>query len=126
MRIEEQPLTIVQVGNLIGMVERFRKEGYRLAQMNCTKVGEALEITYSFDREYRFENLRIVIGPDTEVPSITGMYWGAFVYENEMHDLYGVAVKGMNIDFQGNFIRTSVRFPFRDPPFQGEGPCQER
>jgi ech hydrogenase subunit D len=54
------------------------------------------------------------------------MYWGAFIYENEMHDLFGVAVKGMNVDFSGNFIRTSVPYPFRNLTFRGEGPCQEK
>ena len=29
------------------------------------------------------------------------MYWNAFIYENEMHDLFGIQVRGMNIDFKG-------------------------
>lgn len=126
MKIEEQTTIVIGVEHLIGRVEQFRKGGYRLVQLNCSKIGEQFEINYCFEREYRFENIRIVIDFETEVPSISGMYWGAFVYENEMHDLYGVAVKGMNIDFQGNFIRTSVQYPFRNPSFQGEGPCQEK
>lgn len=126
MKIEEQTTTIIGVERLIGRVEQFRKSGYRLVQLNCTKAGEQFEINYSFEKEYRFENIRIIITPETEVPSISGMYWGAFVYENEMHDLYGVAVKGMNIDFRGKFISTTVPFPFRNPSFRGEGPCQEK
>jgi hypothetical protein len=30
----------------------------------------------------------------------------------------------MNIDFNGNFIKTSIPYPFRNLQFQGEGPCQ--
>lgn len=126
MKIEEQTTNVIAIEHLIGRVEQFRKGGYRLVQVNCTKAGEEFEINYSFEKDYRFENLRLIISPETEVPSISGMFWGAFVYENEMHDLYGVAVKGMNIDFNGNFIRTAVRYPFRNPPFQGEGPCQRK
>jgi len=50
------------------------------------------------------------------------MYWGAFVYENEMHDLFGIRVRGMNIDFKGTFIRTSIKYPFSVPSAKGEKP----
>ena len=57
--------------------------------------------TTCFDKDYHFENIRITITGDTEVPSISGMYWNSFIYENEMHDLFGIQVRGMNIDFKG-------------------------
>jgi len=107
-----QTITPIEVGHLIGNVEKFRNEEFRLVQINCTKVGDQFEINYCFDRDYRLEILRITISPETEVPSITGMYWGAFIYENEMHDLFGVQVRGMNIDFKGTLFRTKVQFPF--------------
>jgi ech hydrogenase subunit D len=44
------------------------------------------------------------------------MYWNAFIYENEMHDLFGIQVRGMNIDFKGTLIRTAVKHPFGQPP----------
>jgi ech hydrogenase subunit D len=126
MKIEEQPVTETGVANLIGKVEAYRNGGYRLVQMTCTKVGDRFEINYSFEKDLRFETIRITIEPDTEVPSISGMYWGAFVYENEMHDLFGVQVKGMNIDFHGNFIKTAVPYPFRTQVFKGDGPCHDK
>jgi ech hydrogenase subunit D len=126
MKTEEQVTTIIMVENLIGEVERYRTGGYRLVQVSCSKIGEQFEIYFSFGKDYRLEHLMIVIEPETIVPSISGMYGGAFVYENEMHDLFGVQVKGMNIDYHGTFIRTSVQNPFRYPEFKGEGPCQKR
>nr|ARX76859.1 NADH:ubiquinone oxidoreductase 27 kD subunit [uncultured archaeon] len=112
MKIEEQTTTPIDVGKLIGRVEQFRSGGYRLVQINATKVGDLYEINYSFDKEYKFENIRITIPIEMEVPSISGMYWGAFVYENEMHDLFGIQVKGINIDYKGNLIKTTIRYPF--------------
>ncbi|AGB01238.1 NADH-quinone oxidoreductase subunit C [Methanoregula formicica] len=110
---QEQTIIPIDVGRLIGSVEQFRNEGYRLAQIGCTKVGDnSFEINYSFDKDYVLQNLRITVTAETEVPSITGMYWGAFVYENEMHDLFGIQVKGINIDFKGTFIKTAIRYPF--------------
>lgn len=122
MTTEEQITTPVEIGRLIGMVEHFKQEGYRLVQVNCSKIGEVFEINYSFDKDYVFRNLRITVTGETEVPSISGMYWGAFVYENEMHDLFGIQVKGMNIDFKGNFIRTSIKYPFAAAAPKGDKP----
>jgi ech hydrogenase subunit D len=116
MTLEKQTTTRIDLGKLIGSVERFRNEGYRLVQIGCTKVGDLYEINYSFDKDYIFENIRIAITADTEVPSISGMYWNSFIYENEMHDLFGIQVRGMNIDFKGTLIRTAVRFPFSQLP----------
>jgi ech hydrogenase subunit D len=126
MKIEEQTTTEIEGANLIGKVQSYRAGGYRLVQVTCTAVGDHFEINYSFEKDLRFETIRITIDHDTEVPSISGMYWGAFVYENEMHDLFGVQVKGMNVDFHGNFIRTAVPYPFRTQVFKGEGPCHDR
>jgi ech hydrogenase subunit D len=116
MTMEKQITTNIDVGNLIGCVERYRNEGYRLVQIGCTKVGDLYEINYSFDMDYHFENIRITITTDTEIPSISGMYWSAFIYENEMHDLFGIQVRGMNIDFKGTLIRTAIKYPFSQPP----------
>ena len=114
--MEQQIIVPTEVGKLIGGVERFRNEGYRLVQIGCTKVGDLYEINYCFDKDYHLEVLRIMISADTEVPSISGMYWSAFIYENEMHDLFGIQVRGMNIDFKGTLIRTAEKYPFSKPP----------
>jgi len=119
MTLEKQTTTSIDIGKLIGSVERFRNEGYRLVQIGCTKAGDLYEINYSFDKDYHFENIRISIPGDMEVPSISGMYWNSFIYENEMHDLFGIQVRGMNIDFKGTLIRTAVKFPFSQPPVTG-------
>jgi ech hydrogenase subunit D len=125
MTMENQTTTNIEVGQLIGCVERFRNDGYRLVQIGCTKAGDLYEINYSFDKDYHFENIRIIVSQDAEIPSISGMYWNSFIYENEMHDLFGIQVRGMNIDFKGTLIRTAVRFPFSKPPVtvtKGEKP----
>ena len=109
---EEQTIIEVALPDLLREVERLHADGYRLVQIGCTGIGGAYEINYSFDKGYQFKNLRLKVGPDTGVPSISGIYWGAFVYENEMHDLFGIPVSGINIDFKGTFIRTAKKYPF--------------
>ncbi|MDK2890672.1 MAG: ech hydrogenase subunit [Methanoculleus sp.] len=109
---EEQTSIDVALENLLREVEGLHDDGYRLVQIGCTDIGGAYEINYSFDKGYQFKNLRLTAGPETEVPSISGIYWGAFVYENEMHDLFGIPVTGINIDFKGTFIKTAEKYPF--------------
>ncbi len=88
------------------------------------RVEEGYEINYSFDKDYKFQTLRILVKQDTVVPSISSVYWGAFIYENEIHDLFGITVAGMNIDFKGTFYKTMVKYPFSIPTFKEDNPCQ--
>lgn len=116
MTIEEQLITDIPVDRLLDEVKSRSDDGSRLVQIGCTRIEDGFEINYSFEKDYRFENLRVTIGEDVTMPSISDIYWGSFIYENEMHDLYGIGVDGMNIDFKGNLIRTSIPHPFRDSP----------
>lgn len=108
---EEQTIIGVALENLLSEVGKLYTDGYRLVQIGCTDISDSYEVNYSFDKGYQFINLRLTIRPETEVPSISGIYWGAFVYENEMHDLFGIPVTDINIDFKGTFIRTAKKYP---------------
>ena len=109
---EEQTTTSIALEDLLREVEGLHAGGYRLVQIGCTDLGGAYEVNYSFDKDYQFRNLRLTVEPGIEVPSISSIYGGAFVYENEMHDLFGIPVTGMNIDFKGTFIKTAEKYPF--------------
>ena len=101
------------VSELVSAVEELKNDGCRLVVMTCSPAPDAYDITYSFDKEGSIRHIRINAEEGAEIPSITGVYPGAFVYENEIHDLYGFTFKGLSIDFGGTFIRTSVPYPFR-------------
>ena len=103
----------IGVGDLLAKAAEQKKLGCRLVQIGCTQIGEDFEINYVFDKDFSLTNLRITVKQDTVIPSISGVYFGAFVYENEIHDLYGLSVAGMNIDFGGNFYRTTIKTPFK-------------
>ncbi len=98
---------------LVARARRMRQQGYRLVQIGATRLPEHLELTYSFDREGQLQNLRLLVpAAEPQLPSLSGIYWCAFLYENEMHDLFGLRVDGMAVDFHGTFYRTTVKFPF--------------
>lgn len=109
---EPQEIVPVEKCDLVGIVAELFAEGYRLVQIGCSTLPGAYELTYSFDREYRFRNLRITVVPDEEVPSISVIFPNAFLYENEIHDLFGVPVTHISVDYRGTLYRTTLRTPF--------------
>src|SRR5512137_302598 len=109
---EVHEIVPVEKCDLVGIVAERYAEGYRLVQIGCTTLPSAYELTYSFDREYRFTNLRITVAPDEEVPSISVIYPNAFLYENEIHDLFGVVITHISVDYRGTLYRTALAAPF--------------
>ena len=115
--IEEQKIVNIPVGDLAKRVEEFNSEGFRLVQIGCTKLPNEWEMNYSFDKDFKFVNLRFVLTSiESEIPSVSNIYWSAFLYENEIADLFGLKFKDMAIDYKGSFYRTQVKQPFNQPP----------
>jgi ech hydrogenase subunit D len=97
---------------LVGIAAALFAEGYRFVLVSCVTLESAYELTYSFDKGYRLRNFRMTVTTDEEVPSISVIYPNAFLYENEMHDLFGLPVVNMTVDYRGTLYRTSVEKPF--------------
>jgi len=112
MKPEKQPITPIEAADLLARVSAFHDEGYRLVAISTTRLGEQCQVDYSFDRNFSFFTLRLLVPEGTALSSITGIYWAAFPYENEMHDLFGITVTGIAIDFKGTFIKTAIPYPF--------------
>jgi ech hydrogenase subunit D len=111
--LQEQTLELIAVDALLDKVEAMRKHGYRLVQISATRLPDQLELTYSFALEGRVAQFRLHLADGAlNVPSISSIYWCAFLYENEMHDLFNLSVEGMAVDFKGTFYKTAVKFPF--------------
>lgn len=108
----EQNFTPVEVSQLLTEVKNLKADGYRFAQACATVVEDKIEIIYSFDKSHYLKNLKITISQGEEVESITGDYWPAFIYENEMHDLFGVKFNHSELDYQGNFFKVAEPTPW--------------
>ncbi len=115
MTIEKQTTVVIPVDLLLDEVKKMHDAKFRLVQVGCGQFTDQFEINYSFERECVFSNLRIIIEKETRVPSITDLYHAAFVYENEIHDLFGIGFFGISLDYQGTFIRTKEKHPFYNP-----------
>lgn len=89
-----------------------RDQGWRYVQILAVNKDEGVDLVYSYMLDGNLVNLVVENVPsDGKVPSISDVFLEAFVCENEIHDLFGIAFPGLAIDFQGNFYRLSSEKP---------------
>ena len=99
---------------LLANVMTLKKNKLRLSQICCAYSNEKIELSYSFadDNTNDYINLRIVMGKNDEVCSITEFYPYAFLYENEMKELFGVNIHMINLDYNKKLYRLEDEAPF--------------
>jgi ech hydrogenase subunit D len=97
--------------DLPSKVQEYADRGWRFVNLCGSTVEGGVELIYSFSNGEPFENLRLIAGPDDDIPSISEIYFNSFVFENELHALFGTRVTGMVIDFGDSFYATSVPTP---------------
>ena len=91
---------------------KLHNEHYRLIQICATRVSDKIVVDYTFGRGYDALDLKTELECDGELPSISSIFYPAFLYENEMHDLYGITIRHLEIDYGGKLYRTAVKNPF--------------
>jgi len=118
--------TIVGIDELLSHVQALKGVGARFVQMHAERSVDdgTYRLVYTFinvraaqehiaqDGNYAIENL-VVEGIDQyqEIPSISSYYPAVFPFENEAHDLFGLAITDMQIDFKGFFYQVSTAEP---------------
>jgi ech hydrogenase subunit D len=103
----------------LARVEEYHKGGWRLALINAASVltaeeaeQGAVDVAWAFARDAEFEHIRERIMPGDEVPSISPSFGAAFLYENEMRELFGIDVTGIDVDLKGQLYQTATLVPF--------------
>lgn len=118
--------TTVGIDELLPHVQALKGAGARFVQMHAERCVDdgSYRLVYTFinvraaqeqiaqDDSYAIENL-VVEGIDQyqEIPSISSYYPAVFPFENEVHDLFGLAITDMQIDFKGFFYQVSTAEP---------------
>lgn len=118
--------TSVGIDELLSHVQALKGVGARFVQMHAERCVDdgSYRLVYTFidvraaqehiaqDGSYAIENL-VVEGIDQyqEIPSISSYYPAVFPFENETHDLFGLAITDMQIDFKGFFYQVSTAEP---------------
>ena len=103
----------INCGDLITETLKVKNDGYRLVQICCTRTQDGYELLYSFGLGYDILHFRINIDTDTKVLSISKIFPPAFLYENEIHDLFGVEIDLISIAYKGTLYRTEKKTPFK-------------
>lgn len=95
---------VVEKEHLLQRVEELAAQGMRFITTTCIDNGERFDVYYHFDHNLELIHLLVTIDRDEALPSITPVYFCAFVAENEMKDLFGLRVDGLNVDYQGRML----------------------
>ena len=107
--------TPVTLSNLRDEVRKCFEEGWRLVTMTAVDTGDAgFDILYHFDKDMVIKHYRLSFPRDTVVASITPIYFGAFLTENEIEDQFGIQFADLALDFKGSlYLEEEVRtMPF--------------
>ena len=109
----------MEIPTFLARVEDYHKACWRLALINATTLlpGEGMEqgafdIVWAFARGAEFEYIRERVMPGDEVPSVSKSFGAAFLYENEIRELFGINVTGLGLDLGGQLYKTATRIPF--------------
>ena len=116
MSTETPTVTPIEIPDLLTAVAGMKAEKYRLVAITATTLGDDVQVDYTFDLDLRLRVLRTLVNGGGDLPSITPVYFAAFTYENEIHDLFGLTVTGNALDFKGTFYRTAVKHAFGPAP----------
>ena len=103
----------VPLGELLTRVQSLKHQGMRFVQL-CAELPESgIDLVYTFYDETvdNALNLCVSVPEGAEVPSIQGLYFAAFSYENEAHDLFDVNFVNMKLDFGGHFFSLAESSP---------------
>jgi len=110
--MQQQTLTKISPEEVLTEALRLKNEGCRLVAISCTKTENGLEISYSFDKDYVLISLRITVQDNDEIESISCFFASAFLYENEIKELFGIRVKNILLDYDDNFYKKAKKTPF--------------
>ena len=94
-------VTRITLDQVVGACARKKAEGYRFVTMSCV-AGDAdtVDILYHFDNGFELAHLLLSVSAQGSVPSISGIYFAAFLVENEIQDLFGLRFAGLVLDYK--------------------------
>jgi ech hydrogenase subunit D len=86
---------------LVGEVAKIKVQGYRFVTLSCVeRDGENFDIFYHFDKNLTLKHFKLSIPKGLPVPSISPVYFAAFLVENEIQDLFGIIFYGLTVDYE--------------------------
>ncbi|MCJ7669285.1 MAG: FAD-dependent oxidoreductase [Dehalococcoidia bacterium] len=100
---------IVSKTELVSEAQGMLAQKARFATATCRDSGGRFEVIYHFEFEDSAEfvkHIRVNIGKEETLPSISNVYLCAALIENEIQELFNVQISGIALDFQKRFLRS--------------------
>ena len=94
----------VSKSELITEIQKMLALNYRFGTASCLDLGDRFEVIYHFEQGVDLANIRVHIGKNDSLPSISHIYPSASLIENEMKELFGINIVGSIIDFKGGML----------------------
>ncbi len=83
-------------------INRIKAGGYRFVTITCLEIDEDfLDLIYHFDKDLDLIHFRMQVPKNEPIPSISPIFFAAFLVENEIYDQFGVKFDGLVLDFGG-------------------------
>lgn len=90
----------VSADQLVRAVMRKKSEGYRFVTLSSVSLADGTtDILYHFDKDLAMAHLRFNLPAGAKAPSVSGVYFAAFLAENELRDLAGLEFEGLVLDY---------------------------
>ena len=106
----------IDIKELLHEVVSLHEGGQRFVTASAYEHTDgSFSIVYHFDKNYELTNLRINFAKDEVIPSLSPIYFAAFLVENEMQDLYGIKFSNLKIDFGGKLLIDNTPDTIRTP-----------
>jgi hypothetical protein len=104
--------------DILGIASEKLAADWRFLEVHANRPykNDKVEIMWSFidDVTQKVESYEAFVDPGASVDSLSHLYPCAFMFENEMHDLYGIDVRNLSLDYQGSFYRLRIDSPMMD------------
>ncbi|WP_020585230.1 NADH-quinone oxidoreductase subunit C [Desulfobacter curvatus] len=92
--------TTITLDNLVAEAGRMKQAGYRFVTLSTVTLEDgSTDILYHFDKDMVLSHCRLNVTAHTTIPSISGVYFSAFLAENEVKDLAGLEFDGLAVDY---------------------------
>lgn len=103
----------IELEELIPRCAMLKSYGWRLCQIHAVRIKGGYELTYTLAKDYEMHNFKVTIGEEESVPSLTPCFACAWMYENEIVELFGANIQGIRMNYEKKLYKIHVDTPFK-------------
>lgn len=95
----------IAMDNLVPEALKLKSDDWRFVTLTCVELDEeSCDIIYHFDKDLEEKHLRVKVAKTDTVPSLSAVYFCAFLAENEVQDQFNIRFDGLAVDFDRTLV----------------------